>query len=368
MAALTEEQSMLRDQAKSWVTEQFPVQKFREMRDSGVVVRFTPETWQGMIEMGWTGILVPEEYGGSGLGYLTFGVVLEEIGRQLTASPLFASAYVGATAVMLGGSDDQKQAILPKVVDGSVILTLAVDEGPRHDPAKIALKAESTGSGYQLSGNKTFVVEGMAATDFIVAASIDDDVKLLHVPASADGVSREAMSMVDSRGYANVHFDGVEVGAEAVMGDAAVLEQVLDCARAGIGAEMLGTASQAFDMTLDYLKTRVQFGQVIGSFQALGHRAAELFGQMELSRSCMEAALQGIDADADDVSELASLSKAKVGDFIHEMSNQLIQIHGGIGMTDEFDAGFYLKRARVLEAAYGNQAFHRDRYARLLGF
>lgn len=368
MAALTEEQSMLRDQAKSWVTEQFPVQKFREMRDSGVVARFTPETWQGMIEMGWTGILVPEQYGGSGLGYLTFGVVLEEIGRQLTASPLFASAYVGATAVMLGGSDDQKQAILPKVVDGSVILTLAVDEGPRHDPAKIALKAESTGSGYQLSGNKTFVVEGMAATDFIVAASIDEDVKLLHVPASADGVSREAMSMVDSRGYANVHFDGVEVGAEAVMGDAAVLEQVLDCARAGIGAEMLGTASQAFDMTLDYLKTRVQFGQVIGSFQALGHRAAELFGQMELSRSCMEAALQGIDADADDVSELASLSKAKVGDFIHEMSNQLIQIHGGIGMTDEFDAGFYLKRARVLEAAYGNQAFHRDRYARLLGF
>lgn len=368
MAALTEEQSMLRDQAKSWVTEQFPVQKFREMRDSGVVARFTPETWQGMIEMGWTGILVPEQYGGSGLGYLTFGVVLEEIGRQLTASPLFASAYVGATAVMLGGSDDQKQAILPKVVDGSVILTLAVDEGPRHDPAKIALKAESTGSGYQLSGNKTFVVEGMAATDFIVAASIDDDVKLLHVPASADGVSREAMSMVDSRGYANVHFDGVEVGSEAVMGDAAVLEQVLDCARAGIGAEMLGTASQAFDMTLDYLKTRVQFGQVIGSFQALGHRAAELFGQMELSRSCMEAALQGIDADADDVSELASLSKAKVGDFIHEMSNQLIQIHGGIGMTDEFDAGFYLKRARVLEAAYGNQAFHRDRYARLLGF
>ncbi len=368
MAALTEEQSMLRDQAKSWVTEQFPVQKFREMRDSGVEARFMPETWQGMIEMGWTGILVPEQYGGSGLGYLTFGVVLEEIGRQLTASPLFASAYVGATAVMLGGSDDQKQAILPKVVDGSVILTLAVDEGPRHNPAKIELKAESTGSGYKLSGNKTFVVEGMAATDFIVAVSTDDGVRLLHVPASADGVSREAMSMVDSRGYANVHFDGVEVGADAVMGDAAVLEQVLDCARAGIGAEMLGTASQAFDMTLEYLKTRVQFGQVIGSFQALGHRAAELFGQMELSRSCMEAALQGIDAEADDVAQLASLSKAKVGDFIHEMSNQLIQIHGGIGMTDEFDAGFYLKRARVLEAAYGNQAFHRDRYARLLGF
>ncbi len=368
MAALTEEQSMLRDQAKSWVTEQFPVQKFREMRDSGIETRFMPETWQGMIDMGWTGILVPEQYGGSGLGYLTFGVVLEEIGRQLTASPLFASAYVGATAVMLGGSENQKQAILPKVVDGSVILTLALDEGPRHDPTNIQLKAEKTGSGFKLTGNKTFVLEGMSATDFIVAASTDDGIRLLHVPAGANGISREAMSMIDSRGYANVHFDGVEVGADAEMGDAAVLEQVLDCARAGIGAEMLGTASQAFDMTLDYLKTRVQFGQVIGSFQALGHRAAELFGQMELSRSCMEAALQAIDAEADDLVQLASLSKARVGDFLHDMSNQLIQIHGGIGMTDEFDAGFYLKRARVLEAAYGNQAFHRDRYARALGF
>ena len=134
MAALTEEQSMIRDQAKSWVTEQSPVQKFREMRDSGIESKFTPDTWQAMIDMGWTGILVPEQYGGSGLGYLTFGVILEEVGRQLTASPLFASAFVGASAVLLGGNEEQKQAILPKIVEGSVILTLAVDEGPRHSP------------------------------------------------------------------------------------------------------------------------------------------------------------------------------------------------------------------------------------------
>lgn len=368
MAALTEEQTMIRDQAKSWVTEQFPVQKFREMRDSGVEKRFLPETWQGMIDMGWTGILVPEQYGGSGLGFLTFGVVLEEVGRQLTASPLFASAYVGAAAVLLGGSEEQKQAILPKIVDGSMILTLALDEGPRHDPSNIRLKAEKNGDGYKLSGDKTFVLEGMAATDFIVAAATDDGVRLLHVPASAAGITREAISLIDSRGYANVHFDGVEVGAGSELGDAQTLERLLDQARAGIAAEMLGTASQAFDMTLEYLKTRVQFGQVIGSFQALGHRAAELFGQMELSRSCMEAALQALDAGEGDVAELASLSKARVGGFLHEMSNQLIQIHGGIGMTDEFDAGFYLKRARTLETAYGNQAYHRDRYARLLGF
>jgi alkylation response protein AidB-like acyl-CoA dehydrogenase len=378
MAALTEEQSMLKDQASAWATEQAPVQKFREMRDSGVAEGFTPATWESMVEMGWTGILIPEAYGGSDLGYLTFGVVLEQLGRQLTASPLFASALVGASAVMLGGNDAQKQQLLPKVVDGSEILTLAVDEGPRHAPASIAMAAERSGDGFSLSGNKHFVVEGLSATTFIVAARTSgaagsmDGLSLFLVPGDANGISRERLATVDSRGYAKVSFDGVTVGADALLGEAdqggALLDAVLDRARAGIGAEMLGTAAQAFDMTLEYLKTREQFGRVIGSFQALGHRAAGLFTQMELARSCAEAALQAIDTDVPNVAEMCSLSKARVGEFLHEMSNQLIQIHGGIGMTDEFDAGFYLKRARVLEALYGNQAFHRDRYARLLGF
>lgn len=376
MAALTEEQTMIRDQAKSWVSEQFPVQKFREMRDKNTENNFLPETWSGMIEMGWTGIIVPEQYGGSGLGYLTFGVVLEEVGRQLTASPLFASALAGASAILLGGSEEQKQAILPKIVDGGEILTLAVDEGAQHAPSKTTLAAEKTDSGYKLTGSKTFVHEGMAATTFVVAARTggegESGITLFLVSADASGVSREQVRTVDSRGYANVHFEGVEVGGDAILGTADdgfdLLDEILDRARAGLAAEMLGTASQAFDMTLEYLKTRVQFGQVIGSFQALGHRAAELFSRKELSRSCMEAALQAIDAGDDNIAELTSLSKAKVGDFLHDMSNQLIQIHGGIGMTDEFDAGLYLKRARVLEAAFGNQSFHRNRYARILGF
>jgi len=376
MAALTEEQSMIRDQAKSWITEQAPVQKFREMRDSGVPARFTPETWSAMIEMGWTGIIVPEQYGGSGLGYLTFGVVLEEVGRQLTASPLFASALVGASAILLGGNESQKQSWLPRIVDGSEILTLAVDEGPRHAPSKVALTAEKTESGFRLSGDKTFVPEGMTATTLVVAARTSGEgeqgITLFIVATDAAGVSREQVNTVDSRGYANVHFDGVEVNQDAILGDLDngydLLDAILDRARAGLAAEMLGTAAQAFDMTLEYLKTRKQFGQVIGSFQALGHRAAGLFGQLELSRSCVEAALQAIDAEAENIPEMTSLSKAKVGDFLHEMSNQLIQIHGGLGMTDEFDAGFYLKRARVLEAAFGNQSFHKNRYAVLKGF
>ena len=378
MAALTTEQTMIREQASAWVREQAPVKAFRKMRDSGMPARFEPSTWAAMVELGWTGIIVPEQYGGSGLGYLSFGIVLEQTGRQLTASPLFASALVGATALVLGGNDAQKQSYLPKIVDGSAIFTLAVDEGTRHAPARMALQATRHGAGYRLSGKKTFVQEGGAATHLIVAARTSGNVgdtkgiTLFVVPANAAGITRTDLSMVDSRGYADLSFEGVEVAADAVLGDVdagfALLEATLDRARAGLAAEMLGTASCSFDMTVDYLKTRVQFGQVIGSFQALGHRAASLYTQLELNRSCVEAALQAIDAGAADIAELCSLSKARVGAFLHQASNELIQIHGGIGMTDEFDAGLYLKRARTLEASFGNQAFHRDRYATLNGF
>jgi alkylation response protein AidB-like acyl-CoA dehydrogenase len=372
MAALTEEQSILKDQASSWVVEQSPVTSFRQMRDSGVEKAFIPATWNAMVDMGWTGILVPEQYGGSELGYLTFGVVLEQLGRQLAASPLFASALVGASALLIAGSDAQKLELLPKIVDGTEVLTLAVDEGARHAPGALALSATASTDGFVLNGAKTLVMEGMSATTLVVAAQTANGITLFLVPADAAGVTRQRLSMLDSRGYANVNFSAVTVAASAVLGTvdqgAGPLDEVLDRARAGLAAEMLGTAAQAFDMTLDYLKTREQFGRVIGSFQALGHRAASLFTSMELTRSCMEAALQAIDTGAENVPEMCSLSKCKVGDFLHEMSNQLIQIHGGIGMTDEFDAGFYLKRARVLEHLFGNQAFHRERYATLLGF
>jgi alkylation response protein AidB-like acyl-CoA dehydrogenase len=377
MAALTEEQSMLKEQVKTWTKEEAPVAKFREMRDSGNQVGFDKATWEGMAELGWAGILVPEELGGSEMGYLTFGVVLEEIGRQLTASPLFASGLVGATALLVGGSDEQKQAWLPKIAEGGVVVTLAVDEGPRHAPQHTALRAEKVGNAFKLTGKKVHVLEGLSADAFIVAARTSGTpgdaagISLFLVEAAANGVTRERVQTVDSRGYANVAFSNVEVAGEALLGRVdegyPVLDATLDRARAGLAAEMLGTAAQSFDMTLEYLKTRVQFGQVIGSFQALGHRAAGLFTEMEMARSCVEAALQAIDDGADDVPQLCSLAKCKAGDFLHHMSNELIQIHGGIGMTDEFDAGLYLKRARALEATFGNQAFHRDRYATLLG-
>ena len=365
MAVLTEEQSMLRDAAKSWVQEKSPVTAFRKMRDSGVDIGYDAAAWNEMAEMGWAGVIIPEEYGGSSFGYLSMGLILEETGRTLTASPLLASALAAASALMLGGSDAQKSAWLPKIAEGKAVAALAIDEGPHHAPDKVAA---SVGGG-KLSGKKVFVLEGMAANVLVVSAKAGDAIELYLVKADAAGVTRQKLSLADSRGAANITFENVAVSdADKLSGGAALLEKVLDRARAGVAAEMLGAANQAFDVTLDYLKTRVQFGQVIGSFQALQHRAAKMFTELELSRSAVEAALTAIDNDAPDVPELASLAKAKMGDTFHLVSNEMVQMHGGIGMTDAHDAGFYLKRARACEAAFGNQAFHRDRYARIQGY
>ena len=375
MAVLNEEQTMLRDAAKSWVQEKSPVTAFRKMRDSGVDLGYDAAAWNEMAEMGWAGVVVPEEYGGSQFGYLSMGLILEETGRTLTASPLLASAVGAASALALGGTDAQKSEYLPKIAAGEIVGALAVDEGPHHHPERVALKAEKSGGGYKLTGKKTFVLEGLAADILIVSARVSGDtnskdgIALFVVDAKAPGVTRTKLSLADSRGAANIEFNGVEVGEDAQLtGGYEVLEKTLDRARAALCAEMLGAAVQAFETTLDYLKVRVQFGQVIGSFQALQHRAAKMFTDLELARSAVEAALAAIDNDSSDVPELVSLAKAKMGDVFHLVSNEMVQMHGGIGMTDAHEAGFYLKRARAAEAAFGSQSYHRDRYARINGY
>jgi alkylation response protein AidB-like acyl-CoA dehydrogenase len=362
MAVLSEEQSMLRDAAKSWVQEKSPVTAFRKMRDSGAELGYDAAAWNEMAEMGWAGVIIPEEYGGSNFGYLSLGLILEELGRTLTASPLLASGLAAASALILGGSDAQKSEWLPKIAEGTAVGALAIDEGAHHNPTKV----EATVSGGKLTGKKTFVLEGMAANVLIVSAKGPDGVGLFVVKADDAGVTRTRLHLADSRGAANIEFKGA--AAEPLSGGADLIDKVLDRARAGVAAEMLGSALQAFETTLDYLKVRVQFGQVIGSFQALQHRAAKMFTDLELARSTVEAALAAIDADSPDVPELVSLAKAKMGDTFHLVSNEMVQMHGGIGMTDAHDAGFYLKRARAAEAAFGNQAFHRDRYARIQGY
>jgi alkylation response protein AidB-like acyl-CoA dehydrogenase len=378
MAVLNEEQSMLKDAAKSWVQDKSPVTAFRKMRDSGVEIGYDAAAWNEMAEMGWAGVIIPEEYGGSNFGYLSMGLILEELGRTLTASPLLVSGLAAASALVLGGSDAQKSEWLTKIAEGTAVGALAVDEGPHHAPEKVALAATKSGAGYKLNGEKHFVLEGLAATVLIVSARTSgkpgdkDGITLFVVPADAKGISRKRLALADSRGAANITFKDVEVGADAVLGQAdkgwEILEKTLDRARAGLAAEMLGAAVQAFETTLDYLKVRVQFGQVIGSFQALQHRAAKMFTDLELARSAVEAALTAIDNDSPDVPELVSLAKAKMGDTFHLVSNEMVQMHGGIGMTDAHDAGFYLKRARAAEAAFGSQSYHRDRYARIQGY
>lgn len=375
MANLTEEQGMLRDSARSWAMERSPVTAFRKVRDAGVEQGFDSDAWKEMAELGWTSVLVPEEFGGVDMGCLSLGVVLEELGKTLTASPLMASAVAGASAIVLGGSDDQKSELLPGIASGETIATLAIDEGARHNPSKVSTSAKAEGDNFVLNGQKDMVVEGAAAHLLIVSARVSgaendkEGIELFVVDGDADGVLRNRLSLIDSRGTAEITFTDVVIPAAAKLtGGYELLEKVLDRARAGVCAEMLGAASQAFETTVDYLKTRVQFGQVIGSFQALQHRAAKMLTELELARSAVEAALIGIDEDADNIPELVSIAKSKIGDTLHLITNEMIQMHGGIGMTDEHDAGLYIKRARTTAALYGNQAFHRERYARLMGY
>jgi len=375
MASLTDEQSLLKDSAQGWVQSNSPVEAFRRIRDQGSELGFEPEAWKQMVELGWASVVIPEEFGGVDLGYLSLGLILEQLGRTLTASPLIASAAAGVAAISLGGSQQHKEELLPAIAGGSTIATLAVDEGARHKPTNVTLSATAGGDSYKLSGSKSMVIEGMAADLLIVSARVsgaDDDpdgIELFLVPTSSDGISRTRLSLIDGRGVTNIEFSDVQVPASSRLeGGANLLEKVLDRTRACVCAEMLGMCTQAFETTVEYLKTRVQFDHVIGSFQALQHRAAKMLTEIELSRSAVEAALSGIDANVDNVPELVSIAKAKTGDTLHLVTNEMIQMHGGIGMTDEHDAGLYLKRARATAALYGNQAFHRERYARLMGY
>jgi alkylation response protein AidB-like acyl-CoA dehydrogenase len=377
MALLTDEQRMLRESAKGFVKQNAPVSALRKLRDSKSATGFDPELLKSIAAMGWTGVLIPETYGGSDFGVTSIGVVLEELGRNLVAAPLIGSAVGAATALTLGGSEGQRKEWLPRIAGGEAVAALAVDEGARYRPETITLAASRKGSGFTLKGIKTFVHEGMAADIFVVAArskgrpSDAAGITLFLVPAAAKGLKRERRQLMDSRGYATLTFDDVVVGGETVIGEAdggrGLLDKVLDRVCAAVAAETLGLAVQAFETTVAYMKTRVQFGQTIGSFQALQHRAARMFADIQLARPTIEAAFQALDAADEDAPQLVSLAKATANDLANLLTREMIQLHGGIGMTDPHDAGFYIKRARVLEAAFGTSAYHRERYGRLVG-
>ena len=375
---LSSDALMVRDTAMDFFPSKSPVTEFRKLRDSNDPDGFSRKLWQEMADLGWTGFLVSEDYGGTGFGLTGLAQVLEASGRTLAATPLIATALIGASALELAGSAGQKADLLPGLVAGETLLALALEEGPHHAPTRIATTATGARTGYVINGQKVFVLDGHVADVLIVAArtagSRNDraGITLFLVPSDTPGISKMRNLMVDSRNAATIRFENVAVGADAVLGPvdggADVLEAVLDRARAGLAAEMLGSASEAFDRTLQYLKDRRQFGVAIGSFQALKHRAAQMFCEIETTRSTVLAATAAIDDRANDAAALASLAKTKASETLRLCGDEGVQMHGGIGMTDEHEIGFFLKRARVAEATFGNAAFHRDRYASLMGY
>jgi alkylation response protein AidB-like acyl-CoA dehydrogenase len=373
---LTDEARMVRETALDFFRERSPITALRKLRDDRDPVGFSRALWREMAELGWTGFLVPEEDGGSAFGMAGLAQVMEAAGRTLTASPLLSTALLGASLLSLGGTEDQKAEYLPSLLAGEHIMALALEEGSRHNPGHIALTARRDGAGYRLSGQKTFVLDGHVADTLIVAArtaGAPDDragITLFLVPG-ADTV-RTRLEMVDSRNAALIRLDNIAVGPDAILGPAdggaELLDLTLDRARAGLAAEMLGSANEAFDRTVQYLKDRKQFGVAIGSFQALKHRAAQMFCEVEMTRSAIMAAVAALDQDAGDAAALCALAKAKANDTLFLCGNEGIQMHGGIGMTDEHEIGFFTKRSRVAQASFGDTRFCRDRYATLMGY
>lgn len=372
---LTEEQGMLRDSARAFLADHSPVSELRKLRDTKSADGFSRALWKQFAEMGFTGVLIPEALGGLGLGLVEAGVVMEEIGRTLTASPFLASSVVAATALLAAGNDAQKQQHLPKIASGELIATLAVDEHSKHNPRSVALKAEQTGKGYALDGKKTFVLDGHVAGLFIVAArtgGVAGDpagLTLFLVDAKAAGVEVERVVMVDAHNAARVSFSKVAVAASAVLGSVGEgfgpLSAALNAGRAAAAAEMLGLADEAFTRTAGYLKERQQFNRTIGEFQGLQHRAAQLYCEIEFTRSAVLKALQGVAEGAATAAGLASVAKAKAGTTATLAVQEGVQMHGGIGMTDEFEMGFFMKRARVLQEFFGDATFHADLLAQM---
>ena len=374
---LNEEQIFLKDSAKKFALEKTPTTHFREVRDSELEDCYDEKIWQEMVSLGWSGILVPEEYGGSNFGVAGISSILEELGRTLTPSPLFSTAVVGVSLIKYA-NDDLKKEILPKVVSEGLRICFALEESNHHDPLKTSCKAEKNGKTYKISGEKTFVIDGGFSDKIVIACRTSGEegskegLSLFILDSGLEGLTVMPTKMVDSRNVANMKFDNVTVSEEMLIGEEGnayeIIDSVLDISRAAISAEMLGSALQAYEITLDYLKEREQFGSKIGSFQALQHRAAIMFSELELCKSCVIESITSFDEGGNDSERLASLSKAKIGEVFHLVSNESVQMHGGIGVTDEYDIGLYLKRARVAEQIFGNSDFHKNRYAELTGY
>jgi acyl-CoA dehydrogenase len=378
---LSEDQELLQCSAREFVAGRSALTRIRELRDTDDALGFSRPLWQEMARLGWVGIVIPEAFGGAGLGAMELAVVMEQLGRGLMPEPMLSTALLGGGALTLGGSQAQQRTHLPAIAGGERLMALAYQEPrSRHDPLHVETVAAAAQGGWLLSGEKVHVLDGHAADWLIVSARTAGapgdpaGITLFLVPAGTPGVRVAPQRRVDSRKSAVVRLGEVRVGEDAVLGKTGaggeLLARVLDRATVALAAEMLGTMTAAFEMTMNYIRTRTQFGVPVGSFQVLKHRAAIMFIEMELTRSAVLAAASAIDEGQSDaaVARAASIAKARASDAMILVGNEGVQMHGGIGMTDEHDIGFYLKRGRVAEMTFGDAAHHRDRVARIDGY
>jgi alkylation response protein AidB-like acyl-CoA dehydrogenase len=369
---LTEEQTMLKEAADGFLAEHAPITHLRQLRDSRDPDGVSRELWRAFGEMGFAGVIIPEEHGGSGLGAVEAGVVAEALGRTLTPSPFFGSSVLAARILIDAASAEQQAAWLPKIAAGEAILSLAVDEGPKHQPARITTTAERSGNGFKLNGAKGFVLDGHVADALIVTARTEGGTTLFLVDPKSAGIEIERTVMVDAHNAARVTLKDVQVDADAVIGAVdggeTTLSAALDLGRACAAACLTGAGDEAFRVTVEYLRTRKQFGRAIGEFQALQHRAAHLFTELEIAKAAVLAALQRIDAGAEKADLAVSVAKAKAGRVAELAVQEAVQMHGGVGMTDEYDVGLFMKRVRVLNELLGDAGFHAERLARAGGY
>jgi alkylation response protein AidB-like acyl-CoA dehydrogenase len=375
---LNEEQVMLKDSAAGFLAQKATVAHLRVLRDSGSERGFSDEVWREMAQMGWAGIAIPESCGGLGYGYTGLGLLLEQAGRNLSTSPLQSTVLVSASVIGELGSAMQKEQLLSAIAAGEKLVSLALQEGPHHAPLQTAMSAAVEGGDYVLNGTKVLVLDASAAHNFIVIARTggapgeERGLSAFLVDATTPGLTLARRSLVDSRSVGALVLENCRIPAANLLGVPGEawsgLSRALDMANIGLAAELLGLSLEVFERTVAYLKERKQFGRVIGSFQGLQHRAAELFAELELARSIVLQALHTIDNGERELSLVASAAKAKLCEVAQRATNEAIQMHGGIGMTDEYEIGFFIKRARVAQHMFGDYNYHLDRFALLSGF
>jgi acyl-CoA dehydrogenase len=375
---LSEEQQFLKDTAKSFARDKTPTTHFRKLRDDENPKCWDEAIWQEMVELGWSGILVPEEFGGSDFGIAGISVIMQELGKTLTPSPILATSVLGVSTINLLGSKEQKEKYLPKIVSGDVTTALAIDEGNHHSPLDVEATAILKGDKWSLNGQKVFIIDGASADYILIVARTSgkkgdsNGLSVFVSEKNSEGLEISKISTADCRNYSNLKMNNLVLEGNALLGEVdtagEIIEKVLDLGRIAMASEMLGNTEEAFEITVNYLKERKQFGVLIGSFQALQHRAAKMFCEIELTKSAVLAAMHAADESSNELERLASLAKFQAGETLHLVSNEAIQMHGGIGVTDEYDIGFYLKRARVAEQIFGTSEYHQARYADISGF